>query len=144
MLMLVGDWTHLCIGVRVLGPEDVGDQVVQALGALSQEVLVALLLGADHVVSRCHLVAVGARNTAGVAPAEVFGPAFVESADAILVAHNHPSGSTTPSPGDLHCSYQLIKAGRLLRLEILDHLVVTRTSWRSLRESTRLWGDMRY
>src|SRR5207248_3573239 len=72
------------------------------------------------------------------AAARGFGPALTLGAAAVILAHNHPSGDPTPSPEDLTVTHHLQEAGRLLGVEVLDHLVVCAERFRSLRESGAL------
>jgi DNA repair protein RadC len=74
-------------------------------------------------------------NVASLQPREVFGPAFTYGAAAVILAHNHPSGDPTPSPEDLAVTHHLQEAGRLLGVEVLDHLVIAADRFRSLREA---------
>lgn len=83
----------------------------------------------------CETVAVGGLNVAALQPREVFEPALRLGAAAVILAHNHPSGDPTPSPEDLAVTRHLREAGRLLGIEVLDHLVVSAQRFRSLRES---------
>jgi DNA repair protein RadC len=66
----------------------------------------------------------GTLNSAAVRVAEVFKPAIVASAAAMVVVHNHPSGDPTPSPEDVRVTGELSKAGRLLDIEVLDHIII--------------------
>ena len=71
-------------------------------------------------------------------PREVFREAVRLSASAVIVAHNHPSGDPTPSPADLSITRDLVAAGRILRIPVIDHVVVghpAETNFRSLRRS---------
>ena len=86
----------------------------------------------------CEKVAVGGLNVAALQPREVFGPALTLGAAAVILAHNHPSGDPTPSPEDLAVTRHLQEAGRLLGVEVLDHLVVSAERFRSLREAGSL------
>jgi DNA repair protein RadC len=83
-------------------------------------------------------VAIGGLNVAALQPREVFGPALTLGAAAVILAHNHPSGDPTPSPEDLAVTRHLQEAGRLLGVEVLDHLVVSAERFRSLREGGAL------
>jgi len=83
-------------------------------------------------------VALGGLNVAALQPRDVFGPALTLGAAAVILAHNHPSGDPTPSPEDLAVTRHLQEAGRLLGVEVLDHLVVCTERFRSLRESGAL------
>jgi DNA repair protein RadC len=86
----------------------------------------------------CETVAVGGLNVAALQPREVFEPALRLHAAAVILAHNHPSGDPTPSPEDLAVTRHLRDAGRLLGVEVLDHLVVSAQRFRSLREAGAL------
>lgn len=81
-------------------------------------------------------VAVGTQNAALVRPREVFGPALREGAATLLLIHNHPSGDPEPSQEDRGLTRQLVECGKLLGVEILDHLIVGNGTgrWVSLRE----------
>ena len=98
------------------------------------ECLVALLLNTRKRVKGHHLVSTGTMDTVLVHAREVFRPAIVISASAIILVHNHPSGDPTPSEADIKVTRDLIRAGQLLKIEVLDHLVIGRAEHRSLRE----------
>lgn len=72
-------------------------------------------------VHRCHI---GSLNSSIVHPREVFKSAILNNAASVIVAHQHPSGDKTPSTEDMNVTKRLVEAGRLLRIEVLDHLVV--------------------
>jgi DNA repair protein RadC len=83
-----------------------------------------------HINSRQHinlveLVAIGTLNHAEVHPRETFRRAIVEGSYSIIVAHNHPSGEVTPSEADIRLTQTLIKAGELLLIPLLDHIIFT-------------------
>ncbi|MHB8571924.1 MAG: JAB domain-containing protein [Candidatus Dormibacteria bacterium] len=113
----------------------------QALAHLSdlreapREVLVSLLLDVRGRLIRREVVAIGGLNTAAVDARDVFGPALRERAAALVLAHNHPSGDASASPTDVESTRRLGQAGRLLGVELLDHLVVVRSGYLSLREA---------
>jgi len=73
-------------------------------------------------------------NTTLVRVGEVFREAIRLSAAAIIVAHNHPSGDPTPSPEDVQMTREIVKAGRLLDIAVLDHLIIGQQRWISLKE----------
>ena len=98
------------------------------------ECLVALLLNTRKRVKGHHLVSTGTMDTVLVHAREVFRPAIVISASAIILVHNHPSGDPTPREADIKVTRDLIRAGQLLKIEVLDHLVIGRAEHRSLRE----------
>ena len=101
----------------------------------SKERFGVLYLNTRNQPLGCETVAVGGLNVAALQPREVFEPALRLGAAAVILAHNHPSGDPTPSPEDLAVTRHLREAGRLLGIEVLDHLVVSAERFRSLRES---------
>jgi len=76
----------------------------------------------------------GSLNTSVIRVAEVFREAVKENCAAIIVVHNHPSGDPTPSPEDVRVTRELVSAGRLLDIDVLDHLVIGHNRYVSLRE----------
>jgi len=110
----------------------------QELRTSLKECFAVLYLNTRNQPLGCEKVAVGGLNVAALQPREVFGPALTLGAAAVIMAHNHPSGDPTPSPEDLAVTRHLQEAGRLLGVEILDHLVVCAERFRSLRESGAL------
>lgn len=92
----------------------------------SKEHFVALYLDTKHRSIGHSVVSVGTAKQSLVHPREVFQPAVLVGAVGIIVAHNHPSGDTTPSLEDSTVTQQLAEAGRLLGIRLLDHLVVSR------------------
>ncbi|HEY9286654.1 MAG TPA: JAB domain-containing protein [Candidatus Dormibacteraeota bacterium] len=103
-----------------------------------RECFAVLYLNSRNQPVGCERVAVGGLNVASLQPREVFGPALTSGAAAVILAHNHPSGDPTPSPEDLAVTRHLQEAGRLLGVEVLDHLVIASERFRSLRESGAL------
>jgi DNA repair protein RadC len=91
---------------------------------LVQEEFRVLTLTTKHDVISSPTIYVGNVGSAVLRPAEVFRPAVVDFAPAIVVAHNHPSGDPTPSPDDIQVTRKLIEAGRLLDIHVLDHVVI--------------------
>jgi DNA repair protein RadC len=120
-------------GWRVRTPADVGARLMPAMRSLEREELRTLLLNTKNVVMA--MVTVYAGNLAGssVRVGEVFRDAVRRQAAAMVVVHNHPSGDPSPSADDLRITAELAEAGRLLDIELLDHVVVGATSWVSLR-----------
>lgn len=100
------------------------------------ECFVVLLLNTRRRVKGHVLVSTGTLDTILVHPREVFRPAIIGAASAIVLMHNHPSGESTPSEADIKVTRDLIRAGLLLKIEVLDHVIVgageTFTSLRTL------------
>lgn len=110
----------------------------QELRTSPRECFSVLYLNTRNQPVGCETVAVGGLNVAALQPRDVFGPALTAGAAAVILAHNHPSGDPTPSPEDLAVTRHLQEAGRLLGVEVLDHLVISAERFRSLRESGAL------
>jgi DNA repair protein RadC len=105
-------------------PADI-DRYLMPLRHSPNEQFVAVHLNSHHEIIGLHVVSEGTLNASLVHPREVFKAALLSNAHAIIVAHNHPSGSViTPSQQDLDTTEQLIAAGRLLGLSVVDHLIV--------------------
>lgn len=100
-----------------------------------QEEFHIVTLDTKHKPIHTHLITRGTLDASLVHPREVFRPAIRDSASAILLVHNHPSGDPTPSREDHSVTEQLTEAGRLLGITVLDHIVVARQSCLSIRES---------
>lgn len=103
-----------------------------------QEKFAAVSLAGDHSVIRVRVVTVGLVNRALVHAREVFRGAIADNSTAVIVAHNHPSGSLEPSPGDLELTRRLAEAGMLLGIPVLDHIIVGRRGYVSLLERGEL------
>lgn len=100
----------------------------------AKEAFVVFILNTRRRILGHNLVALGGLDNVAVHPREVFRPAIVAAGSAIILAHNHPSLDPTPSDADLRVTRDLVRAGQLLKIEILDHVIVgsTFTSLRSL------------
>ena len=92
------------------------------------------LNGANEVIGN-RVVTVGLLNTNQVHPREVFADAISDRAASVILAHNHPSGQLNPSPADLDTTKQLIKAGKILGISILDHIIITKKGYFSFKKS---------
>ena len=115
---------------------------MQPLAHYSEEHFIAFHLDAKFQVIGYHEVSKGTLSASLVHPREVFKAALLSNAYAIIVAHNHPSGSTEPSREDIETTKQLIKAGKIMGVEVVDHCIVSSESMNSLRETQpQLWKD---
>jgi DNA repair protein RadC len=103
------------------------------LQSLPYEEFYLLILNVRHEVVETRLISRGILDASLVHPREVFAPAIVARASAVLFAHNHPSGDPTPSAEDHRITKQLTAAGDLLGIRVLDHLVIGNPGWRSIR-----------
>lgn len=118
---------------QIASPDDVINLIGIEMAALDQEQLRAVLLDTKHKVLAIRTVYQGSVNQAQVRVAEVFRDAIRHNAVAIVVVHNHPSGDPTPSSADVALTAELVRAGELLDVELLDHLVVGQGRHVSLR-----------
>ena len=115
---------------------------IQPLTLYSEEHFIAFHLDAKFQVIGYHEVSKGTLNASLVHPREVFKAALLSNAYAIIVAHNHPSGSVSASPEDIDITKQLIKAGKIMGVCIVDHCIVSSEGINSLRETeSHLWGE---
>ncbi|HKV83087.1 MAG TPA: DNA repair protein RadC [Ktedonobacterales bacterium] len=115
-------------------PEDVATLLLGDMAYLSQEQLRVLCLDTKNHVVHQQVVYQGTVNSSVVRVAEVFKPAVTRTCPAVVVVHNHPSGDPTPSPEDVRTTDQLRKAGELLDIELLDHIVIGHQRYVSLKE----------
>ena len=109
---------------QIASPDDVVNLVGIEMAALEQEQLRVVLLDTKHRVQAIRTVYQGSVNQAQVRVAEVFRDAVRQNAVAVVAVHNHPSGDPTPSAADVTLTAELAKAGQLLDVELLDHLVI--------------------
>ena len=120
--------------VQIRTPADAANLLMPEMGMLEQEHLRILLLDTKNHVLGTPTIYVGSLNTSLIRVGELFREAIRANCAAILVAHNHPSQDPTPSPEDVAVTRQIVEAGKLVDVEVLDHLVISRTRWVSLRE----------
>lgn len=121
-------------GDRLQSPEQVFAHFRGRLRRMRQEVFVVLLLDSRHRLLRDVEVSRGSLNQSLVHPREVFAPALRESAAAIVVLHNHPSGDPVPSREDHEVTRRLVRAGDLLGVPLLDHVVIGADRFTSFSE----------
>jgi DNA repair protein RadC len=115
-------------------PDDI-EKFVEPMKHYDSEHFVSFHLDAKNCVVGYQLVSKGSLSEALVHPREVFKTAFLANSYAILVAHNHPTGSLTPSAEDLSITRTLIQAGELLGIKLVDHFIVGASGFSSLRET---------
>jgi DNA repair protein RadC len=116
--------TPVAPGEKLHSPEQVAAHFGARMRRYRQEVFVVLLLDSRHRLIGEVEVSRGSLNQSLVHPREVFAPALRESAAAILVVHNHPSGDPQPSREDHEVTQRLVRAGEILGIRVVDHLVI--------------------
>jgi DNA repair protein RadC len=117
----------------IISAKDVVAQL-QELRTMKKEHFVALYLNARNQLIHKETVSVGTLNASLIHPREVFKSAIDQLAASVILAHNHPSGSAEPSEDDLEVTKRLKEAGKILGVEVLDHVIVTKNSYCSLKE----------
>ena len=122
-----GPWT-------IRSPGDAAGRLLPEMGRLEREELWVLALNAKNVVQRVSHVYAGNVSASLVRVGELFRDAVRLDASGVILVHNHPSGDPTPSPDDLHLTAEAIAAGRLLDVDVLDHVVIGHDAWISLRD----------
>ena len=115
-------------------PEDVRRLLGPEMAPLAQEQLRVLLLNTRNQVMGQRVIYQGNVNSSMIRPAEVFRPAVIEAVPSIIISHNHPSQDPTPSPEDAAITRELAQAGKLLGIELLDHVVIGGERFVSLKE----------
>ncbi|MFL7813027.1 MAG: RadC family protein [Anaerolineales bacterium] len=108
----------------VHSPEDAADLVQYEMSALEQEQLRVITLNTRNHVLGIKTIYQGSLNSSQVRVGELFRPAIRENAAALIVVHNHPSGDPSPSPDDIAITKAIIDAGKLLDIQVLDHLII--------------------
>ncbi|MBL8048363.1 MAG: DNA repair protein RadC [Chthonomonas sp.] len=122
---------------EVSGPESAYEHFKDLAGHPSEHFCALYLDSKGGVISR-KTIHIGTLNMSLVGVREVYREAVRESACTVIVAHNHPSGDPTPSPEDIEVTRLLLEAGRLLDIELRDHIIVGRGKWVSLRRERML------
>ncbi|MBV6396603.1 MAG: hypothetical protein HFACDABA_02203 [Anaerolineales bacterium] len=115
-------------------PADAAALVTYEMSALEQEHLRVILLDRRNRVLEITEVYKGSVNSSQVRVGEIFKEAIRKNASALVVIHNHPSGDPTPSPDDVAVTRAIVQAGKLLDVEVLDHMVIGQGKWVSLKE----------
>ncbi|WP_124057568.1 RadC family protein [Vaginisenegalia massiliensis] len=124
---------------QLTSTEEAGQWLLKEMRDLHQEHLVVLFLNSKNEIIRKRTIFMGTVNSACAHPREIFKEAVKYPTARIIMAHNHPSGDTTPSGADLNFTERMIECGDLMGIEILDHLIIGDHSYRSLREEEGLF-----
>jgi DNA repair protein RadC len=129
---------HIAKGRHVIREAADAIPYLQSIRGKKQEHFVCVSLNGANEVIESRIVTVGLLDTNQVHPREVFSDPIADRAAAVLVAHNHPSGTLEPSAEDLALTRRIVKAGELLGIRVLDHLIVTESGFVSLKEAGHL------
>ena len=129
---LLADWPTGRWTIR--SPRDVADRLLLQMGRLEREELRIVVLNTKNVVLRVATVYQGNVSASLVRVGELFRDAVRLDAAGVILVHNHPSGDPTPSPDDLHLTAEALAAGRMLDIQLLDHLVIGHDAYVSMRD----------
>lgn len=124
--------SHIKFSIHM--PGDAARYIEDDIKYLKQEHFITLLLDTKNQIISKETISVGTLNSSIVHPREVFRPAIKKSVSAIILVHNHPSGDPTPSKEDIEVTKRLVKAGELLGIGILDHIIIGDAKYISFKE----------
>ncbi len=124
---------------RITRPADLAALLMLELGHLDHEEFWVTCLDSKNHVQRLHRLYKGNLNSSVVRAGEIFQLPILLKSATIIVAHNHPSGTVQASPEDIEVTSSLVEAGKLLQIELLDHLIIGQGVWMSMRERQLGW-----
>lgn len=119
---------------KILKSFDAANLVMSEMSSLKQEHLMEILLNTKNIVICVRDISVGSLNSSIVHPREVFCEAIKKNSASIIICHNHPSGDPSPSSEDLSITYRLKECGKILGINLLDHLIIGNGKYISLKE----------
>lgn len=120
--------------MTIRSPRDVSNYLMEDMRFLKQEHFVALLLDTKNNIVSKETITVGILNSSLIHPREIFKPAIKKSISSIIVVHNHPSGDPTPSKEDIEVTKRIYEAGKILGIELLDHVIIGDYKYFSLKD----------
>lgn len=120
--------------MQIHNPAGAAQILMARMGSLDQEHFVVMLLDTRNQILDIETVYIGNVDRTNVRVAEVFKGAVKRNATAVIIAHNHPTGDPSPSPEDVAVTKNVVEAGQLLGIEVLDHLVIGRSRYVSLHQ----------
>lgn len=122
---------RLC-GKAIKKPSDIASYYIQKLKDMKREHFIAVFLDSRNRIIKDEIISIGTLNGSLIHPREVFKEAIKNSANSIILVHNHPSGDVNPSDEDLRVNKALIAAGDLVGIKVLDHLIVGGKRWKNI------------
>lgn len=120
--------------ITINTPKDVKNLVMEEMRFLEKEHFRVILLNIKNQLISIEDISVGSLNSSIVHPREVFKPAIKRSSASMILVHNHPSGDPTPSVEDIDITKRLIEAGKILGIEVLDHVIIGNGNYISIKE----------
>lgn len=133
-LKLVKESSILYKKRQIKSPEDASNLLKQFLVEADREYFIVICLDTKNQPTAINICHIGSLNASIVHPREVFKPVILSNAASIIVGHNHPSQNPTPSREDIDVKKRLVEAGKVIGIEVLDHLIVCEENFVSLKE----------
>ncbi|MDO5017838.1 MAG: DNA repair protein RadC [Lagierella massiliensis] len=121
---------------KINSPKSLAKIFMHKLSKELREYFYVILLDTKNKIISAEVVSIGTLNSSLVHPREVFKPAIKKSAKSIILLHNHPSGDTSPSTDDIRLTNRLVESGKLLGIEVLDHLIIGDDKYLSFKEKS--------
>jgi len=140
----INTYLHKCPAAErpsINSPADAAELLKPFIGNLDHEELWVIVLDRRNRVIQLVRLYQGSVNSSQVRVGEVFRQAIIEQASAIILGHDHPSGDPTPSPDDVAVTRAIVQAGKLLDIDVLDHLIISQDRFISLKERGLGFGD---
>jgi DNA repair protein RadC len=119
---------------KISQPKDAADLLMESMRHLKQECLKVIMLNTKNIVITIKDASLGSLNSSIVHPREVFCEAIKKSSASIIISHNHPSGDPTPSSEDINLTHRIKECGKLIGIELLDHIIIGDGCYVSLKE----------
>lgn len=119
---------------KISTPLDVSNLVMEDMKYLKQEKLKILILNTKNIVTYIRDVFIGTLNSSIVHPREIFCEAIKKNGASIIICHNHPSGDPTPSKEDINITLRLKECGKLIGIDLLDHIIIGENKYVSMKE----------
>lgn len=122
----------------IMSSTHAGNVGMREIGEDASETLLVCALSTKNEINALHKVFAGSLNTTVAHPREIFRTAILNNAASIIIYHNHPSGDCSPSEADLSFTRRLVEAGDILGINVIDHIIVSRDGYLSLREENMM------
>ena len=120
--------------VVIKSPRDISDLLMEEMRYLKQETVRIVMLNTKNHVQKCSVVSIGGLNQAVLGAREIFVEPLKKGCSAVILVHNHPSGDPTPSKEDMDVSQRLVSAGKMIGIDVLDHVIIGDGRYISLKE----------
>lgn len=119
---------------KITSPRDAANYIMEEMRVLQKEHLKVIMLNTKNIIISVKDISIGSLNSSIVHPREVFKEAIKSSCASIIICHNHPSGDPTPSKEDINVTYRLKECGKLLGIDVIDHIIIGNGRYISLKE----------